>query len=167
MAQVTFNGSPVRTAGELPRVGSVVPNFKVTQSDLSDTSLGDYKGKRIVLNIFPSIDTPVCAMSVRRFNEEAGKLQNTVVLCVSRDLPFAHSRFCAAEGLKNVVTASEYKNMSFGEALGVRIVDGPLEGLFLRAVVVLDEAGKVIYTEQVPDIAQEPAYDRALAALKK
>ena len=165
MAQVTFKGSPVRTAGNLPVVGSVAPDFKVTKSDLADTSLADYKGRKLVLNIFPSIDTPVCAASVRRFNAEASKLPNTTVLCVSRDLPFALKRFCAAEGLNNVVTASEYRDSSFSDHYGVRIVDGPLAGLLSRAVVIVDSDGKVAYTEQVPEITQEPDYATALSAL--
>jgi len=166
MAKITFKGNPVQTAGTLPAVGSAAPDFKLTKSDLSDTSLKDYRGKRVVLNIFPSLDTPVCAASVRRFNAEASKLDNTVVLCISRDLPFAQSRFCAAEGLNNVITASEYRNASFGDAYGVRMQDGPLSGLFSRAVVVVSENGKVKYTEQVPEIVHEPDYAAALAALK-
>jgi len=166
MARITFKGNPVQTAGALPAVGSAAPDFKLTKSDLSDTSLKDYLGKRVVLNIFPSLDTPVCAASVRRFNAEATKLENTVVLCISRDLPFAQGRFCAAEGLNNVITASEYKNSSFSDAYGVRIQDGPLSGLLSRAVAVIDESGKVKYTEQVPEIVQEPDYAAALAALK-
>ena len=166
MAQITFKGNPFNTAGSLPKTGSSAPDFSVTKADLSDTSLKDYAGKKLVLNIFPSLDTPVCATSVRKFNEEAGKLANTVVLCVSKDLPFAQKRFCAAEGLVNVVTGSEYKNTSFSDGYGVRIADGPLAGLFSRAVVVINEGGKVLYTEQVPEIAQEPDYARALAALK-
>lgn len=166
MAQITFKGNPFNTAGKLPAAGGPAPDFSVTKSDLADTGLRDYAGKRLVLNIFPSIDTPVCANSVRKFNEEAGKLANTVVLCVSRDLPFAQKRFCAAEGLGNVVTASEYRNDSFSDAYGVRIVDGPLAGLLSRAVVVVDESGKIIHTEQVPEIAQEPDYAAAIAALR-
>lgn len=165
MAQITFKNNPVHTAGSLPKVGENAPDFSVTKPDLSETALKDYRGKKLVLNIFPSIDTPVCAASVRKFNEEASKMKNTAVLCVSKDLPFAHKRFCAAEGLQNVISASEYKNNSFSDAYEVKIVDGPLAGLFSRAVVVVDEAGKVIYTEQVPDIAQEPDYGKALAAL--
>lgn len=166
MAKITFKGNAAHTAGTLPAAGSAAPDFKLTKSDLSDASLKDYLGKKVVLNIFPSLDTPVCAASVRRFNAEASKLDNTVVLCISRDLPFAQGRFCAAEGLNNVITASEYKDSSFSDAYGVRIQDGPLAGLFSRAVVVVDESGKVKYTEQVPEIAQEPDYARALAALK-
>jgi thiol peroxidase len=166
MAKITFKGNPAETAGTLPAVGNAAPDFKLTKSDLSDASLKDYRGKKVVLNIFPSLDTPVCAASVRRFNAEASKLDNTVVLCISRDLPFAQSRFCAAEGLNNVVTASEYRNSSFSDAYGVRIQDGPLAGLLSRAVVVIDEQGKVKYTQQVPEIVNEPDYAAALAVLK-
>jgi thioredoxin-dependent peroxiredoxin len=166
MAEITFKGNPIHTAGSLPKAGAVAPDFRVVKNDLSQLSLSELKGKRVVLNIFPSLDTPVCATSVRRFNSEADKLKNTVVLCVSRDLPFAQKRFCGAEGLNNVVTVSEYQNSTFSDAYGVRITDGPLAGLFSRAIVVVDEAGKVIYTEQVPEIAQEPDYEKALAAIK-
>ncbi len=165
MAQITFKGSPIHTAGALPKAGETAPDFKVTKADLSDASIRDFTGKRLVLNIFPSIDTPVCAASVRRFNQEASRLRNTVVLCISKDLPFAQKRFCAAEGLENVVTASEYKGSSFSDSYQVKIVDGPLAGLFSRAIVVVSEAGKVIYTEQVPEITQEPDYGKALASL--
>jgi len=166
MTQVNFRGNPIRIADSLPRVGSIAPDFTVVKADLSSMLLSEFKGKKVVLNIFPSIDTPVCAASVRRFNAEAAKLDNTVVLCVSRDLPFAQKRFCAAEGIDNVLTGSEYRDSSFSDAYGVRILDGPLAGLFSRAVVVVDEQGKVRYTEQVPEIGQEPDYSKALAALK-
>ena len=166
MAQITLKGNPINTIGELPKTGSQAPDFKLTKTDLSDISLKDYAGKRIVLNIFPSLDTDVCANSVRRFNSEAGKLDNTVVLDVSKDLPFAHNRFCAAEGLENVVSTTELRNDVFGNDYGVRIVDGPLTGLLSRAVVIIDENGKVVYTEQVPEIAQEPDYEAALNSLK-
>ena len=166
MAQVTFKGNPINTAGSLPRVGSAAPDFTVIKTDLTPISLSELKGKRTVLNIFPSIDTPVCANSVRRFNVEASKLANTVVLCISKDLPFAQKRFCAAEGLENVIPASEYRDSSFSSAYGVMLVDSPLQGLFSRAIVVVDEKGTVVYTEQVPEIAQEPDYEKALAALK-
>ncbi len=166
MAQIAFKGNPINTAGTLPQIGHQAPDFNVTKSDLADTTLRDYAGRKLVLNIFPSLDTPVCANSVRRFNEEAGKMPNTVVLCVSRDLPFAQKRFCAAEGLNNVVTGSEYRGTSFSDAYGVRIVDGPLAGLLSRAVVIVDETGKVAYTEQVPEITQEPDYGAAIAAMK-
>ncbi len=166
MANITFKGNKVQTQGVLPKTGSKAPDFSLVKADLSETSLKDYKGKKIILNIFPSIDTGVCAASVRRFNAEAGKLNNTVVLCISRDLPFAASRFCGAEGLKNVITASEFRNDSFSSAYGVCMVDGPLSGLLSRAVVVIDENGTVRYTEQVPEITQEPDYDKALASVK-
>jgi thiol peroxidase len=166
MATITFQGNPVETAGELPALNDSAPNFMLAQTDLSDASLGDYAGKRIVLNIFPSIDTPVCAASVRKFNEEAGKLDNTVVLCISVDLPFAHSRFCEGEGLKNVVPLSAFRSPDFGTDYGVTIKGGPLYGLLSRAIVIIDEEGRVIYREQVPEIAQEPDYAAALDALK-
>jgi thioredoxin-dependent peroxiredoxin len=165
MAAITLKGNPIHTCGELPAVGAQAPDFVLTKTDLSDVSLSDFAGKRLVLNIFPSIDTSVCAASVRRFNEEAQNLKNTLVLCVSLDLPFAHDRFCGAEGLENVIPATELRKRAFGEDYGVRIVDGPLAGLLSRAVVILDEQGKVIYTEQVPEIAQEPDYEAALQAL--
>lgn len=166
MARITLKGNPINTIGNLPSVGSKAPDFKLTKSDLSDVSINDFAGKKIVLNIFPSIDTAVCATSVRKFNEQAAKLNNTVVVCVSKDLPFAMNRFCGAEGIKNVVTASELRDRVFGEKYGVRIQDGPLSGLLSRAVVVIDEKGSIKYTEQVPEITQEPNYDGALAALK-
>jgi thiol peroxidase len=167
MAQITLKGNPIHTCGTLPAVGSTAPDFVLTKTDLSDVSLKDFVGKKIVLNIFPSIDTPVCATSVRKFNAEADKLKNTVVLCVSVDLPFAHNRFCAAEGLKNVLPMSELHQRTFGEAYGVRIIDGPLAGILSRAIVVIDEQGKVRYTEQVPEIAQEPDYQAVLSILSK
>jgi thioredoxin-dependent peroxiredoxin len=166
MATITFKGGPVQTSGNLPAVGSPAKDFSLTGSDLADVNLSKYAGKRIVMNIFPSIDTGVCASSVRRFNAEVEKLNNTVVLCISADLPFAHSRFCAAEGLSNVITLSEMRNRDFGTNYGLRMMDGPLAGLLSRAVVVVDEKGKVIYTEQVPEIAQEPDYAPVVALLK-
>lgn len=167
MATITFKGGPVQTSGSLPAVGSKAKDFKLTAANLSDVSLADYAGKRVVMNIFPSIDTGVCAASVRKFNAEVEKMKNTVVLCISVDLPFAASRFCAAEGLTNVVTLSELRHpRSFGEDYGLRMVDGPLAGLHSRSVVVLDETGTVIYTEQVPEITQEPAYEPVVALLK-
>ena len=166
MAEVMFKGNPVHTAGSLPKPGSMAPDFKLVKTDLSTLSLGDLKGKKVVMNIFPSLDTPTCATSVRRFNAEADKLANTVVLCISRDLPFAQKRFCGAEGLNNVIAASEYRDSSFSDAYGVRITDGPLAGLFSRAIVVVDEAGKVVYIEQVREISQEPEYEKALAAVR-
>ena len=165
MAKIAFKGSPVATAGDLPGVGAEAPEFSLVKTDLSEVSLVDFKGKKIVLNIFPSVDTGVCAASVRRFNAEASKQDNTVVLCISRDLPFAHARFCGAEGLKDVVSLSEYKNEVFSRNYGVKMVDGPLNGLHSRAVVVVDENGKVTHSEQVDDIVNEPNYEAALKAL--
>jgi thioredoxin-dependent peroxiredoxin len=166
MAQITFKGNPINTANSLPSIGSDAPDFIVIKSDLSPISLSELRGKKVVLNIFPSLDTSVCATSVRRFNLEATKLENTVVLCISRDLPFAHKRFCVAEGINNVVTGSEYRDSDFSDAYGILIIDGPLAGLHSRAVVVVNEQGKIIYTEQVPEITQEPEYEKAIAALK-
>ncbi|MBC8412524.1 thiol peroxidase [bacterium] len=166
MAKITFKDSPVETSGVLPEVSSKAPDFSLTKTDLSDVSLKDFSGKQIVLNIFPSIDTPVCAASTRRFNEEAGKMDNTVVLCISADLPFAHSRFCEAEGLNNVIPLSVFRAGAFGKAYGLTIINGPLAGLLSRAVIIIDGNGQVIYTEQVPEIAQEPDYEAALEVLK-
>lgn len=167
MATITFKGGPVQTSGLLPAVGTKAKDFCLTGTDLADVSLKNYAGKRVVMNIFPSIDTGVCSASVRRFNAELDKMRNTVVLCISMDLPFAHSRFCGAEGLTNVISLSELKPpRSFGDDYGLRMKDGPLAGLFSRAVVVLDENGKVIYTEQVPEIAQEPEYQPVVDLLK-
>ena len=166
MAKITFKGSPVSTAGELPKVGEQAPDFILTKTDLTDISLKDVAGKKVVMNIFPSIDTPVCATSVRRFNAEIDKYNNAVVLCISADLPFAHARFCGAEGLNNVISVSELRNRDFGKHYGVRIVDGPLAGLLARSIVVLNEKGKVIYTQLVGDIAEEPDYEKALNMLR-
>ena len=165
MAQVTLKGNPFHTAGELPRVGSQAPAFSLTRTDLSAVSAADFKGQRLVLNIFPSIDTPTCATSVRKFNAQASQLPNTTVLCISADLPFAAGRFCSTEGLDKVVPASTFRSPEFGAAYGVTLTDGPLRGLMARSVVVLDAAGKVLHTELVPEIAQEPNYDAALKAL--
>lgn len=166
MAQVTLKGNPIHTSGELPVVGDAAPAFTLTRTDLSDVSLPDFKGQRVVLNIFPSLDTPTCATSVRAFNSRASQAANTVVLCVSADLPFAAGRFCTTEGLDKVVPASVFRNPDFGQAYGVTLVDGPLRGLLARSIVVFDEHGKVLHTELVPEIAQEPDYDAALKALK-
>ena len=166
MATVTLKGTPIHTTGDLPAVGAKAPDFKLTTTDLKDVSLADYRGRKKILNIVPSLDTPVCATSTRKFNERGGSLPNTVVLVISADLPFAMKRFCTTEGLENVVPLSEMRNRDFGKAYGVRITDGPLAGLLSRAVVVLDEHNSVVYTEQVPEIAQEPDYDKALAAAK-
>ncbi len=166
MSTITLKGNPVQTSGTLPKPGSSAPNFRLVKTDMTEVTLADFKGKRIVLNISPSIDTGVCAASVRKFNEEAHNLKNTVVLYVSRDLPYAHKRFCSAEGLEEVIPVSAFRSPDFGKMYGVTMDSGAMAGLFSRAVVVLDEAGRVIYTEQVPEITQEPDYDRALEALK-
>ncbi|PPL00485.1 thiol peroxidase [Parapedobacter indicus] len=165
MATITFKGSDVHTTGTLPSIGSQAPNFKLTAGNLSDKTLADYQGKKVILNIFPSIDTGTCAASVRAFNQKAAGLDNTVVLCISKDLPFAQGRFCAAEGLNNVETLSEYKDSNFSDAYQLKIADGPLAGLLSRAVVVVDENSKVVYTQQVAEITDEPNYDAALAAI--
>ncbi len=146
-------------------MGGAAPAFSLTGGDLADVSLSDYQGKKVVLNIFPSIDTPTCSASVRKFNSELAGHENTVVLCISRDLPFAHSRFCEAEGIKDVVPLSELRDRSFGRDYGVEITDGPLAGLLARAVVILDDAGKVAYTQLVDEISEAPDYEKALAAL--
>ena len=164
MAKITFKGNPVATSGELPKQGSQAPAFTLTKNDLSPVANKDLTGKNVVLNIFPSIDTGVCATSVRKFHEKAASLPNTVVLCVSKDLPFAMKRFCGAEGIENVVTASTFRS-EFGTAYGVKMVDGRLAGLLARSVVVLDEAGTVIHSQLVPSIGDEPDYDAAIAAL--
>ena len=167
MAKITFHNEPATTAGELPKVGSIAANFVAVGKDLKEKSLSDYQGQRIVLNIFPSVDTGVCAASVRRFNEEAGKLSNTKVLCISKDLPFAMARFCGAEGLDKVIPVSEFRHTCFQDNYGMLQQDGPLAGLFARGVVVIDEAGKVLYSELVPEITEEPNYEAALAALAR
>jgi thioredoxin-dependent peroxiredoxin len=165
MATITLKGNPVETIGELPKVNSQAPGFSLTRTDLSDATMADFKGKTIVMNIFPSIDTPVCAASVRRFNKEASEHPNTVVLCISGDLPFAHNRFCEIEGLKDVIPLSVFRSLEFGKAYGVTLTSGPIRGLLSRAVVIIDPAGKVIYTEQVPEIGVEPDYSAALRNL--
>ena len=162
---VSLRGTPVSVDGDLPAKGSKAPALNLTAGDLAEVTLQTYAGKRKVLNIYPSIDTPTCATSTRKFNEAAGKLANTVVLCVSADLPFAAKRFCAAEGLENVAHLSTFRNPAFLRAWGVAMADGPLRGLTARAVVVLDENDTVVHSEMVPEIAQEPNYDAALAAL--
>lgn len=166
MAQITLGNDQVTTTGDLPKVGSKAPDFKVTKTDLTDTTLSDYTGKNIVLNIFPSIATSVCSASVRKFNELAAGRDNTVVISVSRDLPFAHKNFCEAEGIQNVIPTSEYKNSGFSDNYHVKMLNGKFEGLLSRCVVVIDPEGKVVYTEQVPAIGQEPDYEKALAAIK-
>ena len=166
MAQITLKGNPIHTSGSLPSPGYAAPDFSLTKRDLSDMSLRDVAGKRVVLNIFISIDTSTCAASVRRFNAEISGQKNSVVLCISRDLPFAHARFCEAEGIENAIPLSEMRHREFGEKYGLTILDGPLAGLLARAVLVLDESGKVIYSELVPEHGNEPNYEKALEALK-
>lgn len=166
MAKITLKGNPINTSGELPKLGSQAPDFKLTNADLGDMSLTNFKGKKKILNIVPSLDTGVCAASTKVFNEKVQKLANTVVLVISADLPFAMSRFCAAENTKNVQTLSMMRDRHFAKDYGVLITDGPLSGITARAVVVLDENNKVSYTELVPEITQEPNYDKALAAVK-
>lgn len=165
MAKITFKGNEINTSGQLPSVGSTAANFELIGADLSTKTLQDFKGNKLVLNIFPSIDTGICAASVRNFNQQAANLSNTKVLCISRDLPFAQSRFCGAEGIENVVMLSDFKTGKFGKDYGLEMKEGALAGLHSRCIVVLDESGKVVYTEQVPEIAQEPDYEKALAAL--
>jgi len=164
MAETALGGNPVNTVGDLPAVGSPSPSFAITKGDLSEVTADNYAGQRVILNIFPSVDTPTCATSVRTFNEKASSLDNTVVVCVSADLPFAQGRFCGAEGLTSVVTASTFRS-DFGTAFGVTLADGKLAGLLARAVVVLDEHGTVIHSQLVPEIAQEPDYDAAIESL--
>jgi thiol peroxidase len=164
MATTALRGNPVNTVGDLPAIGST-PSFTLTKPDLSDVSAADLAGKNVLISIFPSVDTPVCATSVRTFNEKASQMPNTVVLNVSADLPFAQKRFCGAEGIDNVEVASTFRS-DFGRAFGVELAEGPMSGLMARAVVVLDPQGKVTYTELVPEIAQEPDYDAAMAAVR-
>lgn len=164
MAEVTLQGKTVRTHGSLPDIGDAAPDFLLVATDLSDVRLSDFAGSRIVMNIFPSIETVVCAESVRRFNEMADRLDNTRVLGISRDLPFAHERFITREGIDNVVALSEMRNNEFGERYGLRIMDGPFAGLLSRAVIVLDEHQRVMYTQLVPEIGEEPDYEGALQA---
>ncbi len=167
MAQTNFKGKPVQTSGNLPGINTKAPAFFLTGTDLSDISLADFAGEKVVLNIFPSLDTPVCAMTVRKFNAEIDHYKNTVAVCASMDLPFAHSRFCGAEGLEKVISASAFRHSDFGIDYGVRIKDGPLAGLFARAVVVINEHGEVVHSQLVDEITEEPDYDKALAALEE
>ena len=167
MAQITLQGNPVQTVGNLPAVGMEAPSFKLVKTDLSEASMQDFAGNNIILNIFPSLDTSVCAASVRRFNKEAGESPDTVVLCISADLPFAHQRFCETEGLNDVIPLSVFRSPEFGRDYGVTITSGPLVGLMSRAIVIIDKSGEVAYTEQVPEITQEPDYDASLLALSK
>jgi len=166
MAKITLKGNPVNTSGNLPSKGSRAPEFTLVKSDLSSLSFSELTGKRLLLNIFPSLGTSVCVTALRKFNQMAAELKNTTVLAISRDLPFVHRDFCAAEGIKNVITLSGFRDTAFGKSYGVDILDGLFQGLYARSVVIIDEAGKVIYTELVPEIGQEPDYDAALNALK-
>jgi thiol peroxidase len=165
MTTIQLKGNPIHTVGALPETGSQATDFKLVANDLSEKSLSEFKGKNIVLNIFPSVNTGVCAASVREFNKDAAGLPNAVVLCISKDLPFAQAQFCGAEGIKNVVMLSDFRT-DFGHQYGVQMADGPLQGLLSRAVVVINPEGKIIYEEQVPEISQEPNYEKALASLK-
>lgn len=166
MTTITFKGQPVHTVGTLPNVGSEAADTALTGGDLSEKKLNEFRGRYVILNIFPSVNTGVCAASVRKFNQDAANLPNTAVLCVSKDLPFAQAQFCGAEGIDNVVMLSDFRS-DFGQQYGVQIADGPMKGLLSRAVVVIDPSGKVAYTEQVPEIANEPNYEAALAAVKQ
>ena len=165
MADITLKGNPINTIGNLPKVGSKASEFLLKTVALATNSLSDFIGKNVVLNIFPSVDTGTCATSVREFNKQAAELENTVVLCISKDLPFAQARFCGAEGIENVLMLSDFANGSFGKDYGLEITNGPLANLHSRAVIVLDVNGKIIYTEQVPDIVDEPNYEAALNAI--
>lgn len=165
MATVTLKGNEIHTMGNLPANGSQAPGFTLIKNDLGTTTLADYKGQKVVLNIFPSIDTGTCAQSVRQFNQEAAELENTKILCISKDLPFAQARFCGAEDIEKVETLSDFRDGNFGKSYNVEFTDGPLQGLHSRAVVVLDENGTVMYSEQVPEIVDEPNYKAALEAL--
>lgn len=165
MATITLRGNPVKTSGELPAIDSMAKDFELVAKDLSRVSLIDFTGSRLVLNVFPSLDTGTCAAAVRYFNELAGKLKDTKVLCISRDLPFAQARFCGAEGLDNVITLSDFEEGRFGKDYGLQVVDGPMKGLLSRVVIILDKTGKVTYTQQVKEISEEPNYDEVVTAL--
>ncbi|RYG24699.1 MAG: thiol peroxidase [Chitinophagaceae bacterium] len=158
-------GKSIHTTGKLPAVGTPVKNFTLTGVDLADKTFADYKGKYVIMNIFPSVNTGVCSRSVRKFNEDAASLKNTTVLCISKDLPFAQKQFCGAEGIKNVTMLSDFRS-DFGSVYGVKIADGPMKGLLSRAVIVVDPSGKIVYEQQVPEIGQEPDYTAAIAAIK-
>ena len=166
METTAFKGSPVHTCGHLPHTGSLAPRFTLTRGDLTELRSEELKGRRIVLNIFPSLDTAVCATSVRKFNQLAASLDNTTVVAVSKDLPFAQSRFCTTEGIENLIAASAFRSPEFAREYGVEMVDGPLAGLLARAVVIIDETGRVVYTELVPEITREPDYEAAIKKLK-
>lgn len=165
MATITLGGNTAHTSGNLPAIGSQLPDFTLTTVDLASQSLSDFEGENLVLNIFPSVDTGVCAQSIREFNKAASNLDNTKVLCISRDLPFAMARFCGAEGIDNVISLSDFKDGNFGKAYGVDMIDSAFEGLLSRCVIVADQNGKILYTEQVSEIGHEPNYEAALNAL--
>ena len=165
MAKITLKGNPINTTGELPKIGSMAPEFKLTKMDLSEATLSSFAGKKKVLNIFPSVDTGTCALSVKHFNKDAANAKNTVVINISADLPFAQKRFCGAEGLENVINLSDFKTGSFGKDYGLELIEGPFAGLHARVVIVIDENGTVRYTELVSEIANEPNYEAALASL--
>lgn len=165
MSTITLGGNAIHTIGNLPAKGETAKDFELSKDDLSTARLADYRGKNVILNIFPSIDTPTCATSVRVFNQQAANLADTVILCVSRDLPFAQKRFCGAEGIANVYCLSDFKDGKFGKDYGLEMTDGKLAGLHSRAVIVIDKEGKIAYSEQVAEIADEPNYEAALAAL--
>ena len=165
MTKITLKGNTINTSGELPNVGSLAKDFKLIATDLSTKTLNDFKEKNLVLNIFPSVDTGTCAASVRNFNKSAANLNNTNVLCISRDLPFAQNRFCGAEGIENVLMLSDFNTGQFGKDYGLNIVDGPLTGLLSRSILVINTEGKVIYTEQIAETTEEPNYDLALKSL--
>lgn len=165
MSNITIGGKPIHTIGSLPEKGTKAPAFSLVNPELGTTSLDEFKGKKVLLNIFPSLETSVCSTALRKFNEKAAALDNTAVIAISMDLPFSFKRFCSTEGIDKLVTLSAFRNPSFGKEYGVTLLDGPFEGLLARSVVILDESGRVIYTELVPEIAQEPDYDSALAAL--
>ncbi|MDR0989672.1 MAG: thiol peroxidase [Prevotellaceae bacterium] len=166
MATTNFQGMPVRIVGDFIKTGDMAPNFALVKTDLSTATLSDFAGKNLILNIFPSLDTSVCATSVRKFNQLASSLPDTLVLAISKDLPFAHARFCTVEGISNVIPLSDFRVSDFDDNYGVRMADGPLAGLLARSIVVINKNGKVVYTELVPETTQEPDYDRAIAAVK-
>lgn len=166
MAQITLKGATINTIGNLPKVGTAAPDFKLVKTDLSEVTLSEFKGKKVILNIFPSLDTGICSLSMKKFNQEASTLSNVAIVCVSKDLPFAQKRYCDAEGISNLITASDFRYNTFGVDYGVLIIDSGFNGVLSRAVVVINENGTVTYTEQVPEIAQEPNYDAALKAVK-
>jgi len=167
MAKITLKGNPVNTRGDLPQNGKKAPDFTLVKSDLGELSLSELKGKKLILNIFPSLDTSVCATSVRKFNQLAAGKTNTTILAISKDLPFAHRRFCTTEGITNVVTLSGFRDTAFGKSYGVDITDGSMAGLYARSIVVINEAGHITHTQLVPEISQEPDYDAAMEALLK